>query len=1418
MIPTAHTDLFNQSEGIKAYGSYEGDDVGNRTAVTQLTLPDGRSLRFHYNQYGEVAELVYPGGGVSQIDYDGFGSTVCEANTPIRIGLNRRVKQRRSLADGGNVDAVWIYNRTTETINSVNYPAVTVEAHQGSPTGTLLASSEHIFYELDKEDRICGSPTVTGTGNEHWQNAKEFRTITTSESGTMTVEHEWQQRAAIIWANDVGLSYNTYQQEHGIYAAGNDPRLVREDTTIENGLVKRVTFDYDNLNNVIATNEYDFGASPGTIGNSIRQTVRTYGTTQSGNFGISLNGNCYSNLNPGDSTCGNGLATDVSSIIHQTNLLQNQTINEIVNGSPSQRAYSASEYDKYTSQPNAPPFGLNSGMVHYDGTQFSAYASANQPRGNVTRTSRWIGGSSYLDSYAQYDNAGNVIWSKDPKGYESSISYTDNFGDGSNPDSPGGGPNGVTFAFPTIVTNPLGHQATTQYNYTLGAPTAVKDPNGVIARTEYDAAGRPFRVTSAVGLSAQTISEMTYPTASSNVATTSRQLDASRWLASKTVMDGFDRSVTSWQAEDGHKADAASFTIESNTVYDALGRASQVTNPYRPNDLNDQPRSTTTQYDLAGRVKVVITPDSAQITTLYNGNEVTVTDQDGKQRRSVTDGLGRLRKVYEAPNGVNYLTSYDYDVQDDLTTVTQGGQTRTFVYDPLKRLMSATNPECGTVCYGTRDEHGCVADGYDANGNLIHKTDARGVLTTYDYDALNRVVSRTYSDGTPNVTYGYDATTVAYAKGRRTSVTSSISSYSYIEYDPVGQVKSARQTTDAVDYNMSYTYNLAGGMISQSYPSGRIVGTEFDNAGRIAGVENATTGAFYQGGASTDATNRLQYNAMGAVTAARLGNGLWEHAVFNARLQTTQIGLGTSSANSSVLQLDYGYGTTNNNGNLKSQTITLPDGTALTQTYSYDALNRLTSATEINGGTQTWKQGFKYEDDSGQYGQFGNRRIDAANTTASLITENPLFDPNTNRIQPQGGEHYHYDPAGNLDTDKVGNTFSYDADNKQKEYNGGWQNGGATYIYDGDGHRVKKLTGNTTTVFVYNILGELVAEYSDATSVGSGGTNYLTADNLGTPRVVTGQNSNVISRHDYLPFGEELGAGTGGRTTAQGYPTGPGADGVRQQFTQKERDNETGLDYFGARYFASAQGRFTSADPVFMNGERRFSPQDINLYAYCGNNPLTHIDPDGRYYVGTDGKKVKVTVDASGNVHVGKNANSSLKRYAQLVNQAGSGEAVSAMLQVANNATRVHFKISPEVEHTKEGNLLFGLHQAHDKNGKALDWDSVAGTFKGKAAFITGRDGGTEYKEATITIYEGSIKTEAGTNYLRAELGDPKLTTNEAIVTTGAHEDTHDIDKASIGAIKDRQEGKANPLNVEAPAEEVEKKTADEIRKNRKPE
>jgi len=101
-----------------------------------------------------------------------------------------------------------------------------------------------------------------------------------------------------------------------------------------------------------------------------------------------------------------------------------------------------------------------------------------------------------------------------------------------------------------------------------------------------------------------------------------------------------------------------------------------------------------------------------------------------------------------------------------------------------------------------------------------------------------------------------------------------------------------------------------------------------------------------------------------------------------------------------------------------------------------------------------------------------------------------------------------------------------------------------------------------------------------------------------------------------LPFGEELFAGTGCRTTTQGYSQ---SDGVRQRFTQKERDVETGLDYFGARYYSSTEGRFTTVDPAKFKAKHFANPQDLNRYAYVANNPLAFFDPDGE-------EKVKIII------------------------------------------------------------------------------------------------------------------------------------------------------------------------------------------------
>src|SRR5688572_9119174 len=161
---------------------------------------------------------------------------------------------------------------------------------------------------------------------------------------------------------------------------------------------------------------------------------------------------------------------------------------------------------------------------------------------------------------------------------------------------------------------------------------------------------------------------------------------------------------------------------------------------------------------------------------------------------------------------------------------------------------------------------------------------------------------------------------------------------------------------------------------------------------------------------------------------------------------------------------------------------------------------------------------------------------------------------------------------------------------------------------------------------IYSNAGTVTNAVLTSGTIGSA-TNFrwLVTDHLGTPRMIfdqTGELANM-TRHDYLPFGEEIFAPTGGRSTAMGYA---GGDGVRQQFTAYERDVETGLDYSNARYFANTQGRFTSPDPMLSSGKPP-EPQSWNRYAYVLNNPLVYVDPSGLiwgYQDGTNGNGERV--------------------------------------------------------------------------------------------------------------------------------------------------------------------------------------------------
>ena len=201
-----------------------------------------------------------------------------------------------------------------------------------------------------------------------------------------------------------------------------------------------------------------------------------------------------------------------------------------------------------------------------------------------------------------------------------------------------------------------------------------------------------------------------------------------------------------------------------------------------------------------------------------------------------------------------------------------------------------------------------------------------------------------------------------------------------------------------------------------------------------------------------------------------------------------------------------------------------------------------------------------------------------------------------------------YDDAGNIITDQKFRQlkFQYDANNRQKQYSNLDDTGVVMSIYDAGGQRVATQVGGVlTNVCVYDAMGKPMAEYG-APSAGPGGTGYLMSDHLGSPRVVTTANGAVISRHDYLPFGEELG-NVGMRTPGQGYGA---ADAARQKYAGMESDDGSGMATTLWRKYDSSSGRWTSPDP-YGGSMSVASPQSFNRYSYVGNDPVNMRDPSG---------------------------------------------------------------------------------------------------------------------------------------------------------------------------------------------------------------
>ncbi|MCA1632977.1 MAG: hypothetical protein LC802_04450 [Acidobacteria bacterium] len=1096
--------------------------IFNPVVLHRIVLPDGSAYTFTYNEYGEIARVVYPMGGSERYRY-AFVQPLAVMDAPYSQA-NRGVLEKRVSATGSAADEVkWLYGSSGTTVTTFAPDSGTPEG--GTRTVRLL----HTGYSF-------GS-VVFGLDDPRAGMAYDERVYAPQSRGGAML-----RRTLTEW----GVSG---PEPGGHTSAKRNPKVLKTvevllDTGAGNPLARTTTYQYGQASqplNVTAVNDHEYVAIPRA-------------TAEGGPLGDIPSGVALRSTETAYKDDPAYHARNLVALPRSTTVRAGGPENSPVPGVVVGRAEIYYDEEVY--------FGTDMSLLHCGATQ-GREASTPPTRGNVTTSSRWLdtlgavdNSSAYLDTHTRYDQCGSTrqTWDAGVRGTisarvsEVEYSASNQFAYPTRtistaPDTDGVKGSSVPFEMSSaydfetgliLSVTDVNNQTTIQYSYS-DAETGVVDPLGRLRRvshpdggsTRYDFGDTPGK----------------------------------RYVRSRTALDA-TRSTDSYQYFDGLGRPSRAYSydgsapvrtwIATKMQYDDEARQVKVSNPHFRNDLADFDLNsasntipvTTSTSDPLGRVTSVLSPDGAMVASEYKGVEVTVTDPAGKQRRSVSDSLGRVVKVIEAPGVAHYgfETVYAYDVLGNLLQVTQGKtgqaqQTRTFVYDSLSRLSSAINPESGTLSYE-----------YDAYSNLKKKVDARQVQTEYVYDSLNRIVRRSYSLATgasappsyvaaPAADYYYDGTGVpagvaapTFSNGRLTAVKSAVSQTIYTEFDAVGRVRKHRQvsepgTTAEQAYLMEYGYNLAGALTSQKFPSGRVVPVSYDNAGRISRIGDANSKVY---------ADTFKYAAHGAVEEARLGNGLWEQTQYNQRLQPEWMKLGTAGGTSDRWQLVYGYGpTAENNGNVRQQTITVPavggiNGFNAVQSYTYDPLNRIETARETKdtaSGAESWKQRFAYD-------HFGNRRIDgnpadpsASQTTPALIGPNPTISPATNRISSSG---YGYDSAGNLTSTPSGDTFlsyDYDAENKQVAFRRG-QTVEAEYTYDGDGRRVRKVVGAgasaVTTVFVYDAAGRLVAEYSNGAQTSAGGTNYLTQDHLGSTRVVTRQDKSVQSRHDFLPHREHF--------------------------------------------------------------------------------------------------------------------------------------------------------------------------------------------------------------------------------------------------------------------------------------------------------
>jgi RHS repeat-associated protein len=1189
----------------------------NQSGAQEVLAPDGTKEYFQGILYGPVIPWIDPNGNYLHRDINNGWVTYDTVNRPVMqitaVG-NNEVDYTVQTSSGSSTFRM-IY--TTQVTASTQFNAPGVSEYNGGwytlaqivlpsgasyqfnyeaspnnyglltsmtlPTGQTVQFTHANFTDAQGNRNRWISSMVDGGGTE---------TFTPATCGTncnkLTVTRPSGDETVYTFSLNGG-AWNTLTKAYtGSAASGT--------------LALTVQYDYDtSLGNPVAGGAgfvrriRSTATVPGPAGDLVKKTEGDYdtftyayrGTNYSGSRG---NTTAMREYGYGAGVAGALLRQMTMSYLHESNpsYLARNIVHRLAdyqtkNASGTKIAEMTSSYDSTT-------LTAATGITHHDDAN---YGTSFTLRGNPTVTQHWTG-SGYVSTTFVYDTTGQVRTTTDPNGNATQVSYADVYytDNGANPPT-AYSPSQPTNAFVTQITMPLSGNISYGYYYGSSNRAKLTDQN---SRTTYfhymDPLNRP------------TIKNLPGGGWVQNQFTTATHTIHNAAIAAGTFQDEHE-SDTLGRPSSSSLTDPEG-TVYGGSSYDALGRLVSVLNPYRSTS-DPTYGSDTVQYDSLNRLTRVTLQD-ANYTDVFYGAAVganggltaqlcsTATygigyptfykDELGKKKQSWADALGEVMEVDEpdASGALMLATCSMYDALGDLVQVDQGSLTRQYVFDPAGRLSSRITPEGGTetLYYTTAGGALCSGD----QKSICRSTDARGITTTYTYDAENRLTGKSYSNSDPSAAYYYDQTsynglTITNGRGRRTGMSDGSGQAAW-SYSVEGAVLTERRTIAGITKTISYTYNVDGSRRLLTYPSGMILGNSYNSAGRLTQVACA---AWPCSGTVFAQVN--SYNAFGA-PASITQVGLTSTYTFNNRFQPVNL---KTTANGTVTLIDLTYSFVQaggkNNGLVASLTNNLVSGRS--QTFTYDELNRLkTAQSQANSGADCWGQSFGYD-------RYGN--LSAITVTKCSAPALSLGINNKNQITNGG---FNYDLAGNLAGDGTA-TYTWTAEDQLASTSG------VSYTYDGDGRRVKKSNGK---LYWYAVTGEVLAESDLSGNVQSeyiymgrrriarrdpsGSTYFFITDHIGSVRLVVSPTGTVVEDSEYYPFGNER----------------PIVDTMNNsiKFADMERDSESGLDHTLFRQYSASLARWLSPDVQQGSPE---NPQSLNRYPYVLNDPLSLTDPLG---------------------------------------------------------------------------------------------------------------------------------------------------------------------------------------------------------------